>query len=155
MGVLSQPTDRPHTCYVNVARSPKADLNSETPAQKRAREILEKEDAKNASERRRTLEKTANKVLAQCGPAIAAFKQVLGRQGIDLVASPLVEPVKDAVAFLQDSVQIAESALAGGDVDVTKLPDTKVTAVKIATGKKAINLVTGMMASIAKMGSVA
>ncbi len=98
--------------------------------------------------------KQAEAVLAKSRPGIEAFTALLEKAGIELVAAPLRAPVEEALAALNDAVAKAESIVGAADgARLPIAPDLKAISEALTKGKKGVALVTGILATIAKVQS--
>ena len=93
----------------------------------------------------------AAKLVTKAQPAIDAFRAMLTRDGMDLVAEPLRKPIEEASAVLENAAGVAEVIMSGRTDDkVPELPDIKVVSEAVSSGKRAVALVTGLLATIAR-----
>lgn len=123
----------------------------ETPAEKKAREALDRTREKELAKTRAAAASAAMKIVAKAQPAIDVFRAMLVRDGISLVAEPLRKPIETALAVLEHAAAVAEVIASGQELDkMPELPDMKHVSDAISSGKRAVGLVTGILATIAR-----
>ncbi len=70
--------------------------------ERKARLALERVHAKEKERRRGLIVKQAQSILAKAAPCMQVLEALLSKDGIDLVATPVISPVREALKQLVD-----------------------------------------------------
>ena len=127
----------------------KATTHAETPLEKRPREALEKAVANQETKVAAARCKTAESVLAKASPMVLMLTALLAREGCDLVAAILRDPVVASLQQLEVWAGEATSVIEGSGSGGT-LPDVQEVAAEVARTRKTMVLVTSMLATLAR-----
>ena len=130
-----------------------APSQEETPAERKARENVQKVQAKEQKKLHDANAKVANTLLSKISPSIVSARALLAKDNMHLVAGPMRVPVESSLASLVDLDALCQSALLNEGVASTPLPDARSIAGQLAELRKHSALVTQMLASIARVGN--
>ena len=129
-----------------------SDKSDESPAEKKARLVLQAGKAKEVAAKHKAATTHSQKIITKVAPAIQVIEAMLSKDSIELVAAPLIDPVKEALAELVKFRSLATGMLgaAAGEVDADDVPDMKTITTMIGETRKSCALVLNMLAGIAK-----
>jgi hypothetical protein len=137
-----------HVKSGNIWKDPK----DETPAELKARLIVEKTAEK---ERRKKMDaeiKAANLILARVGPALVALDAMLARPGMAMVATILKDPLVAAAESFHEYEEAARNVVSSdGATTLDGLPDLKEISNQIASCRKQLALATQMLGTLARV----
>ena len=125
---------------------------NETPAELKARLIIEKAAAKENRKQMDSEIKAANLVLARVGPAVVALDAMLARPGMAMVSSIVKDPLVVSAELFQRYKETAEAVVTtDGETTLTNVPEIKEVFTQIAQCRKQLALATQMLATLAKV----
>ncbi len=125
---------------------------NETPAELKARLIIEKAAAKENRKQMDIEIKTANLVLARVGPPLVALDAMLARPGMAMVSNIVKDPLAVSAELFQQYKETAEAVVTtDGETKLTDIPEIQEVSKQIAQCRKQLALATQMLATLAKV----
>jgi hypothetical protein len=138
--------------HVKSGKICKAIPKNETPAELKARLIIEKAAAKENRKQMDIEIKAANLVLARVGPVVVALDAMLARPGMAMVSSIVKEPIEVSAELFQRYKETAEAVVStDGETKLTDIPDIQEVSKQVAQSRKQLALATQMLATLAKV----
>ena len=128
-------------------------VKDETPAEKRAREALDRVREKDKAKSYAAAVKVAMAVTAKATAGMQVIEEVLNREEIALVADVVKQPLysaRDELKVAIEAAAVVENSDVGDDLVV---PDLKQVNSVISLAKKSIAMVTTIVATINKSKS--
>jgi hypothetical protein len=137
-----------HVKSGNIWKDPK----DESPAETKAREMLEKAAAKVMRKEMDAEIKAANLILSKVGPLVVALDATLARPGMTMVAAIIKDPLTASAEAFHDIEETARGVVSSdGEAKLVNVPDIKEVGNLIAQCKKQIALATQMLATLARV----
>ena len=125
---------------------------NETPAELKARLIIEKAAAKENRKQMDIEIKAANLILARVGPPLVALDAMLARPGMAMVSNIVKDPLAVSAELFQRYKDTAEAVVTtDGETKLTDIPDIQEVSKQIAQCRKQLALATQMLATLAKV----
>ncbi len=125
---------------------------NETPAELKARLMIEKAEAKENRNQMDIAIKAANLVLARVGPAVVALDAMLARPGMAMVSNIVKDPLAVSAELFQRYKDTAEAVVTtDGETKLTDIPDIQEVSKQVASSRKQLALATQMLATLAKV----
>jgi hypothetical protein len=125
---------------------------NETPAELKARLMIEKAEAKENRKQMDIEIKAANLVLARVGPAVVALDAMLARPGMAMVSSIVKDPLVVSAELFQRYKDTAEAVVTtDGETKLTDVPEIQEVSKQVAQCRKQLALATQMLATLAKV----
>jgi hypothetical protein len=120
--------------------------SQETALEKKTRLQLERVRAKEADKAVQVAQKKAVALQEKAAGQIVAMRALLSKDRMDLIVAPVKLPIQQAVDTLEAAVKACETIMsATTPSELCELPEI---ASVIASGKKAMALVTSMLAAV-------
>ena len=125
---------------------------NETPAELKARLMIEKAEAKETRKQMDIEIKAANLVLARVGPAVVALDAMLARPGMAMVSNIVKDPLVVSAELFQRYKDTAEAVVTtDGETKLTDIPEIQEVSKQVAQCRKQLALATQMLATLAKV----
>ena len=125
---------------------------NETPAELKARLIIEKAAAKENRKQMDIEIKAANLILARVGPPLVALDAMLARPGMAMVSNIVKDPLAVSAELFQRYKDTAEAVVTtDGETKLTDIPDIQEVSKQVASSRKQLALATQMLATLAKV----
>ena len=125
---------------------------NETPAELKARLIIEKAAAKENRKQADIEIKAANLILARVGPPLVALDAMLARPGMAMVSNIVKDPLVVSAELFQQYKETAEAVVTtDGETKLTDIPEIQEVVKQVAQCRKQLALVTQMLATLAKV----
>jgi hypothetical protein len=122
---------------------------NETPAELKARLMIEKAQEKETKKEKEAEVKNAQLCLAKVGPQLVALEALLIRPGMVLVAAVIRDPIEAAAGVMREYDATARGVIAsGGDTTMEGVPDMKELMVQIGMCKKQCVLAVQVLAKV-------
>ena len=130
------------------------DPKDETPAELKARLVVERAAAKEKRKEMDSEIKAANLVLARVGPALVALDAMLARPGMAMVASIIKDPLAAAAEAFREFEETARNVVSSdGESMLDGVPDLKELCSQVAQCRKQLALATQMLSTLARVRS--
>jgi hypothetical protein len=128
------------------------DPANETPAELKARLLIEKVEAKENRKHMDAEIKAANLVLAKVGPVVVALDAMLARPGMAMVSSIIRDPLVAIAESFREYEETARGVVSSdGETKLDGVPDLKEVSNQVAQCRKQLALATQMLATLARV----
>ena len=126
----------------------------ETPAEKKARDALERVKSKEMNKKLEKAVKTATLLRAKAENGIAMVTEIMSKPQMDFVASSLKEPLVSAEASLNSVIHDCDKILTSGPRDdLSGLPSPGIVSDAVGMVRKTSQMLTTVIAAVARARS--